>query len=64
MPVFVGPNCLGIQSVPGLYDTMFIPKPKLPLPVVPDGMKQAESVLISQSGAYMITRMNIMDFVK
>ncbi|HNU69708.1 MAG TPA: acetate--CoA ligase family protein [Myxococcota bacterium] len=64
VPVFVGPNCLGIQSVPGLYDTMFIPKPKLPLPVVPDGMKQAESVLISQSGAYMITRMNIMDFVK
>jgi acyl-CoA synthetase (NDP forming) len=64
VPVFVGPNCLGIMSVPGLYDTMFIPKPKLPLPVVPDGMEQAESVLISQSGAFMITRMNIMDFIK
>lgn len=64
VPVFVGPNCLGLMSAPGLYDTMFIPKPKLPLPVVPDGMKQAESVLISQSGAFMITRMNILDFIK
>ncbi len=64
VPVFVGPNCLGLMSTPGLYDTTFIPKPKLPLPVVPDGMAQAESVLISQSGAFMITRMNILDFIR
>lgn len=64
VPVFVGPNCLGLMSTPGLYDTMFIPKPKLPLPVVPKDMRQAESALISQSGAFMITRMNILDFIK
>ena len=28
-PVFLGPNCMGIQSRPGRYDTFFIPAGKL-----------------------------------
>lgn len=28
-PVFLGPNCLGVQSRPGRYDTLFIPAGKL-----------------------------------
>lgn len=53
-PVIVGPNCLGIRSKPGRYDTLFIPQLKLPA-----STGQVRDVaLISQSGAFMITRMN------
>ncbi|MFW6369509.1 MAG: CoA-binding protein, partial [Myxococcota bacterium] len=55
-PVLVGPNCLGIRSRPGRYDTLFIPETKLPLPKGRVG----EVSLVSQSGAFMITRMNRM----
>ncbi len=55
-PVMVGPNCLGLRSRPGHYDTLFIPESKLPLPV--GGVRDV--ALISQSGAFMITRMNRM----
>jgi len=52
-PVFVGGNTLGILSVPGGYDTMFIPERKLPKP------EQSTPVaFVSQSGAFMITRMS------
>jgi len=52
-PVFVGGNCLGILSVPGHYDTLFIPEKKLPKP------EQSTPVaFVSQSGAFMITRMS------
>ncbi len=54
-PVVVGPNCLGIRSRPGKYDTLFIPEVKLPLPT--GGV--ANTALVSQSGAFMITRMNL-----
>lgn len=54
-PVVVGPNCLGIRSRPGKYDTLFIPEVKLPLPT--GGVNN--TALISQSGAFMITRMNL-----
>lgn len=53
-PVLVGPNCLGIRSLPGRYDTLFIPSTKLPLPEGPE----QNAALICQSGAFMITRMN------
>ncbi|MFZ4574980.1 MAG: indolepyruvate oxidoreductase subunit beta [Phycisphaerales bacterium] len=54
-PVLLGPNCLGVQSRPGKYDTFFIPTEKLP--------KRREHpargvALISQSGAFVITRMS------
>ncbi|TVO70967.1 CoA-binding protein [Sedimenticola selenatireducens] len=54
-PVFLGGNCLGIVSHPGEYDTWFIPKNRLP-----QGQKkqQRNSALISQSGAFMITRIS------
>jgi acyl-CoA synthetase (NDP forming) len=51
-PVVNGGNCLGIQSRPGRYDTMFIPGHKLgavPGPVSP-------LALISQSGAFAVSR--------
>ncbi len=51
-PVVNGGNCLGIQSRPGRYDTMFIPGHKLgpaPGPVSP-------VALISQSGAFAVSR--------
>ena len=53
-PVFVGGNCLGILSQPGRYDTLFIPQNKLPKPAG----RGARTALISQSGAFMITRMS------
>ncbi len=53
-PVFVGGNCLGILSKKGNYDTLFIPQSKLPKPKI----KIGNTALISQSGAFMITRMS------
>jgi len=57
-PVIVGPNCLGIRSLPGKYDTLFIPEEKLPKPTG----EISETALICQSGAFMITRMNALPF--
>jgi indolepyruvate ferredoxin oxidoreductase beta subunit len=54
-PVFLGPNCMGVRSRPGRYDTFFIPPEKL------DPRRQAKprrAALISQSGAFIITRMS------
>jgi acyl-CoA synthetase (NDP forming) len=54
-PVFLGANCLGVVSHPGSYDSWFIPLERLPKP-----SKKAErnSVMLSQSGAFMITRIS------
>ena len=54
-PIFLGGNCLGIVSHPGNYDSWFIPKFKLPKP---PKKTQRNSALISQSGAFMITRIS------
>lgn len=54
-PVFLGPNCMGVQSRPGRYDTFFIPRSKL------DSRWSAPArrcALISQSGAFIITRLS------
>ncbi len=53
-PVINGGNCLGIRSVTGRYNTMFIPEYKLPMP---QG-RVSPVALISQSGAFAITKMN------
>ncbi len=53
-PIIVGPNCMGVRSRPGKYDTLFVPSFKLPLP---EG-NIATTALVSQSGAFLITRMN------
>jgi len=51
-PVVNGGNCLGIRSVPGRYDTTFIPEYKLGLRT--DAV--APVALIAQSGAFAVAR--------
>lgn len=59
-PIFLGGNSLGVLSHPGKYDTMFITDDKLPKH---RGSYSRKSAFISQSGAYMITRMSKLDFL-
>ncbi len=54
-PVFLGGNCLGVVSHPGNYDSWFIPRERLPKPQKKDPRHCA---LISQSGAFMVTRLS------
>ena len=54
-PVFLGANCLGVISHPGKYDTLFIPDAKLPKN---RGDHSRNAALVSQSGAFMITRLS------
>lgn len=53
--VFLGANCLGVVSHAGRYDSWFIPLERLPKP---QKKAQRNSVLVSQSGAFMITRIS------
>lgn len=56
--VLLGPNCMGLRSRPGRYDTFFIPESKL------DPRRNAPPrrlALVSQSGAFVITRMSNVD---
>jgi acyl-CoA synthetase (NDP forming) len=59
-PVFLGANSLGVLSHPGRYDAMFIPESKLPKK---RGAYKRNVAIISQSGAYMITRMSKLAFL-
>ncbi len=54
-PVFLGANCLGVVSHPGRYDTLFIPEVKLPRQ---RGDRRRNTAFVSQSGAFMITRLS------
>jgi acyl-CoA synthetase (NDP forming) len=54
-PVFLGGNSMGVISHPGNYDTWFIPENKLPKI---RGQHHRNSAFISQSGAFMATRMS------
>lgn len=54
VPVINGGNCLGIYSKPGKYDTTFVPDYKLPR----TAGRKTNLVYISQSGAFMISRMS------
>lgn len=56
-PVVNGGNCLGIRSVPGRCDTMFIPARKLPRRSGPD----SPLALVSQSGAFAVARTSRLD---
>ena len=56
-PVVNGGNCLGIFSSPGRYDTTFVPDHKL-YALPREGARQEKLALISQSGAFMISRMS------
>jgi len=54
-PVVNGGNCLGVRSIPGRVDTLFIPGHKLRFPERGGG--EADPVaLVSQSGAFAIAR--------
>ncbi|MGB9005766.1 MAG: acetate--CoA ligase family protein [Candidatus Aminicenantales bacterium] len=55
-PVVNGGNCMGILSKPGRYDTTFIPGHKMNWP----SGERAGLVFISQSGAYLISRLSKM----
>ncbi len=54
--VAVGGNSLGIVSKPGRYNTIFIPQSKLPL----NNKGRSNVALLSQSGAFMISRLSKM----
>ncbi|MDT8321237.1 MAG: CoA-binding protein [Xanthomonadales bacterium] len=54
-PVFLGANCLGVVSHAGNYDSWFIPLERLPKE---SKKPQRNSVMLSQSGAFMITRIS------
>jgi acyl-CoA synthetase (NDP forming) len=58
-PVLLGNNSLGIISRPDRFDSLFIPKEKLPR--LEGGVRNV--ALISQSGAYMITRVSKLDYL-
>jgi acyl-CoA synthetase (NDP forming) len=49
-----GPNCMGIISEPGGYNTFFLPEYKFPL----EGEFGKRSAVISQSGAWLVTLLN------
>jgi acyl-CoA synthetase (NDP forming) len=51
-PLINGGNCLGVRSVPGRYDTMFIPGHKLSWP----RSEPSPLALVSQSGAFAVAR--------
>jgi len=56
----LGPNCLGVRSRPGSYDTFFIPDNKM------DPRRDARprrAALLSQSGAFMISRMSNLELL-
>ena len=54
-PIFLGGNCLGVVSHPGGYDSWFIPLERLPKP---NKRPERSAVMVSQSGAFMITRLS------
>lgn len=54
-PVFLGGNCLGVVSQPGKFDTLPVPEEKLPRQ---RGTRRRTAALVSQSGAFMITRLS------
>ncbi|TWT45587.1 hypothetical protein RAS1_20150 [Phycisphaerae bacterium RAS1] len=63
-PVFLGPNCLGVRSEPGRYDTFFVPRHKLPAPDVTAARPVARVALLSQSGAFIITRLSNLEVLR
>ena len=53
-PLINGGNCLGLRSVVGKYNTLFIPENKLPMP-----KGRVEPIaLVSQSGAFVVSRIS------
>lgn len=55
-PLVNGGNCLGIRSLPGGYDTMFVPGSKLGRPPKEERESESPLALLSQSGAFACAR--------
>lgn len=53
-PLVNGGNCLGIRSLPGRYNTLFVPEYKLPMP----RGTAAPIAIVSQSGAFAVSRIS------
>ncbi|HEY6868039.1 MAG TPA: acetate--CoA ligase family protein [Candidatus Eisenbacteria bacterium] len=53
-PVVIGGNCLGVRSVPGRINTLFIPAPKLPAP----RGEAAPLALVTGSGAFAVSKIS------
>lgn len=53
--VFVGPNCMGLRSLPGEFDTLFVPDDKLEPRT---GQKSSPVAILSQSGAFAVSRLS------
>jgi acyl-CoA synthetase (NDP forming) len=51
-PLINGGNCLGVRSLPGRYDTLFIPPHKMP----PRPGPISPVALVTQSGAFAVAR--------
>lgn len=56
-PTLIGPNGLGIVSMPVRLNSLFIPEDKLPI-AWPLDSTTLSTAIISQSGAYLITRLS------
>ncbi|MBU8922971.1 MAG: acetate--CoA ligase family protein [Bacteroidales bacterium] len=56
-PVLNGPNCMGIVSGPGGYNTFFLPDYKLS----PGGSFGEKTAVVSQSGAWLVTLLSALD---
>ncbi|MFO0840498.1 MAG: acetate--CoA ligase family protein [Phycisphaerae bacterium] len=63
-PVFLGPNCLGVRSEPGGYDAFFIPHHKLAAPRELASRPVVRVALLSQSGAFIITRLSNLEVLR
>ncbi len=59
-PVINGGNCLGIRSVPGSYNTLFLPVRRLPV----DRGNASPVALISQSGALVAARLSALGAIQ
>lgn len=59
-PIVLGGNCLGMRSRPGRFDTFFVPNEKLS---PRRGEPTSRTALITQSGAFAITRVSNLESV-
>jgi acyl-CoA synthetase (NDP forming) len=59
-PAVIGNNSLGFISKPARFDSLFVPREKLPRG---EGPANKNVALISQSGAFMVTTLNKLSFL-
>lgn len=57
----LGPNCMGVQSAHGHYDTFFVPESKMPSR---SEMAVQPLALVSQSGAFIVSRLSSLDHLR